>query len=70
MFVKAPLMGSPFAVVVAFGDEHAAAKNVLQQPRRACGLDDVANAKGGADGRWVKESVCLDAAGNGGVYDV
>jgi len=61
--VKSPLVGSPFAVVVAFSDDAAAAANGLQQATRACVFDDVVNERGGADGRWVRESVCAAAAG-------
>jgi hypothetical protein len=46
-FVKTPLSGSPFAVLIAFADEHAAAENKFQQQKRPCSLDDIASPSGG-----------------------
>jgi hypothetical protein len=46
-FVKTPVMGSPFNVIVTFADERDASANKYQQPKRLCTLDDIASPSGG-----------------------
>jgi hypothetical protein len=47
-FIKTPLTGSPFNVMVTFADEADASTNTYQQPKRLCTLDDIASPSGGA----------------------
>jgi hypothetical protein len=46
-FVKTPLTGSPFIVVIAFADDEEASTNKFQQPKPLCTLDQVASPSGG-----------------------
>jgi hypothetical protein len=46
-FVKSPLKGSPFNVLVTFANEAHAIANEYQQPKRSCTLDDIASPSGG-----------------------
>ena len=46
-FIKTPLKGSPFNVLVTFADEAHATANKYQQPKRFCSLDDIASPSGG-----------------------
>jgi hypothetical protein len=46
-FVKTPITGSPFVVVIAFADDEEASANKFQQTKRLCTLDDVAGPSGG-----------------------
>jgi hypothetical protein len=48
-FVKTPLTGSPFPVIVSFVDDSDASANKFQQRKRLCTLDDIASPTGGTN---------------------